>query len=426
MTYLGPQTILKKKEQFLLPCSYHFYQDPPQLVRGSMQYLYDQTGKEYVDFFAGVSVMNCGHSNPEILTATIDQMKTLQHTTTIYLTEPIVSLGERLAAYLPGDLTKSFFCMSGSEANEGALLLAKKTTARFGLIGLKGGLSGRTHLTMSLTGIPMWRTMDDPSPNTYLAEGYGKEPGETVSDAMERSLASIRSILEAHPDEIAAVICEPIQGNGGIQVPHIRYFKRLKSMLKTFGALLIVDEVQTGYGRTGKNFAIEHFNVVPDILTSAKALGNGVPIAAFSTTDKIAAGFTSPSASTLGGNPVSAANSLAVLTYLESHQLKERAANLGKLLLEKLTQMKGQYPLIKDVRGIGLMVGVELQHPDGRPATEAVDSILERMKNAGFLIGKNGTDRNTLAFQPPLVISKTNILDMIEALDQAIKEERAE
>ncbi len=426
MSYLGPQTIIEKKRQFLLPCSYHFYQDPPQLVRGSMQYLYDHTGKQYLDCFAGVSVMNCGHSNPEILHTTLKQMEILQHTTTIYLTEPIVDLGERLADYLPGNLTRSFFCMSGSEANEGALLLAKKVTGKTGLIGLEGGLSGRTHLTMSLTGIPMWRTMDDPSPNTFLAEGYAKHSNETAEAAMERSLASIRSILEANPKGIAAVICEPIQGNGGIQVPHVRYFKRLKAILQEFDALLIIDEVQTGYGRTGKNFAIEHFDIVPDILTSAKALGNGVPIAAFSTTDEIAASFTSPSASTLGGNPVSAANSLAVLNYLEAHQCKERAANLGKLLLEKLTALKETYSIISDVRGIGLMVGVEIRTPEGLPAPEAVDRILERMKDAGFLIGKNGIDRNVLAFQPPLVVTKSDILNMLDALASALQEERAE
>jgi len=421
MTYLGPQSIIDKKKQYLLPCSYHFYQDPPQLVRGSMQYLYDHAGKAYLDCFAGVSVMNCGHSNPEILETTIQQMQTLQHTTTIYLTEPIVSLGERLAAYLPGNLHRSFFCMSGSEANEGALLLAKKHTGRVGLIALEGGLHGRTHLTMSLTGIPMWRTMDDPAPNTYLAESYGKKGGETSEEAMERSLASVAKILNDHPQEIAALIVEPIQGNGGIQVPHIRYFKKLQQLLHDAGALLIVDEVQTGYGRTGKNFAIEHYNITPDILTSAKALGNGVPIAAFSTRDDLAAGFTSPSASTLGGNPVSAANSIAVLNYLESHQLKERAGNLGKLLMEKLSKLKEEYPLIADVRGIGLMVGAELKNANGSPASEAVDQILEIMKNHGFLIGKNGIDRNVLAFQPPLIISKTDILNMIAALESALK-----
>ncbi len=421
MTDLGPQAIIDKKKQYLLPCSYHFYQDPPQLVRGSMQYLYDHAGNAYLDCFAGVSVMNCGHSNPEILKTTIQQMQTLQHTTTIYLTEPIVALGERLAAYLPGNLTRSFFCMSGSEANEGALLLAKKHTGRKGLIALEGGLHGRTHLTMSLTGIPMWRTMDDPAPNTYLAEGYEKKGKETAQTAMDRSLASIGQLLKDHPDEIAALIVEPIQGNGGIQVPHVQYFKKLQTLLHDAGALLIVDEVQTGYGRTGKNFAIEHFGVTPDILTSAKALGNGVPIAAFSTTDEIAAGFTSPSASTLGGNPVSAANSIAVLNYLESHQLKERAANLGNLLLDKLAKLKNEYPLITDVRGIGLMVGAEIRNPDGSPSPEAVDRILEQMKDHGFLIGKNGIHRNVLAFQPPLIVTKTDLLNMLAALESALK-----
>lgn len=423
MTDFGPQAIIEKKKQYLLPCSYHFYQDPPQLVRGSMQYLYDHAGKAYLDCFAGVSVMNCGHSNPEILKTTIQQMQTLQHTTTIYLTEPIVALGERLADYLPGNLTRSFFCMSGSEANEGALLLAKKHTGRKGLIALEGGLHGRTHLTMSLTGIPMWRTMDDPAPNTYLAEGYERKGNETAEAAMERSLAGIAKLLKDHAGEIAALIIEPIQGNGGIQVPHAQYFKRLQKLLHDAGALLIVDEVQTGYGRTGKNFAIEHFGVTPDILTSAKALGNGVPIAAFSTTDEIAAGFTSPSASTLGGNPVSSANSIAVLNYLESHQLKERAANLGKLLLEKLTKLKSEYPIITDVRGIGLMVGAEIRNPDGTPSPETVDRILEHMKNHGFLIGKNGIHRNVLAFQPPLIVTKTDLLNMLAALESALTKE---
>jgi 4-aminobutyrate aminotransferase len=426
MSYLGPENIIEKKGQYLLPCSYHFYKNPPQLVRGSMQYLYDQTGKKYFDCFAGVSVMNCGHSNPEILKKTIRQMETLQHTTTIYLTEPIVKLGQRLADYLPGNINRSFFCMSGSEANEGALLLAKKATGRPGLIGLENGLSGRTHLTMSLTGIPMWRTMDDPAPNTYIAQGYGRKGNESAEEAMERSLADIQRILNENPEQIAAVIAEPIQGNGGIQVPHHAYFKRLKAMLHEAGALLIIDEVQTGYGRTGKNFAIEHFNIVPDILTSAKALGNGVPIAAFSTNDEIADSFTSPSASTLGGNPVSAVNAMAVVDYLEDHQLKERAASLGHLLMEHLEELKASYDLIHDVRGIGLMVGAELRNPDGSPAPEALDRILETMKDQGFLIGKNGVDRNTLAFQPPLVANKTNILRMLAALETALNEERAE
>ncbi len=321
--------------------------------------IHDQ-GKEYLDFFAGVSVMNCGHCNPEILEKTIQQMQTLQHTTIIYLTEEMVQLAEKLASVLPGDLRRSFFCCTGSEANEGAMLLARLYTGKNEFIALENGLHGRTYLTMSATGIPMWRADPDLSPKVHFAKTVW-DSNTDLEQAAKASIESIKEIIQARgANHIAALIAEPIQGNGGIITPPAWYFKELKQLLEDNGILLIIDEVQTGFARTGKMFAIEHYDVVPDIMTVAKALGNGMPISAFCTTDEVAKAFTKPSASTLGGNPVSSATALAVLDYIEKYELCETAAHLGEMLKEGLIALQAKYSLIKDVRGIGLMLGAEL------------------------------------------------------------------
>lgn len=221
---------------------------------------------------------------------------------------------------------------------------------------------------------------------------------------------------------MAALIVEPIQGNGGIITPPAWYFKELKQLLEEHGILLIIDEVQTGFARTGKMFAIEHYDVVPDIMTVAKALGNGMPISAFCTTDEVAKAFTKPSASTLGGNPVSSATALAVLDYIEKYELCETAAHLGEMLKEGLIALQAKYSLIKDVRGIGLMLGAELVKEDGQPASEETDVILEKLKDRGIIVGKNGLNRNVLAFQPPLVITEANVQTLLHELDEVLAE----
>lgn len=415
--YIGPEKIIEKKKDYLYPCSHHFYKNPPQIVKGNMQYLYDEEGKRYLDFFAGVSVMNCGHCNPEILNATIEQLNTLQHTTTIYLTQPIVDLAEKMATILPGDLNRSFFCCTGSEANEGALLLARLHTGKKKFITLEKSLHGRTHMTMSATAIPMWRADPYLSPAVLTAPGID---AFNLEISAKYSLKTIESLLEKDAD-IAALIIEPIQGNGGIITPPDWYFKELLNLLHEHDALLIVDEVQTGFARTGEMFAIENFDVVPDIMTMAKALGNGIPISAFCTTDEIAASFTKPSASTLGGNPVASKTALAVLDYIERNHLSTIASELGQILKDGLLTLKEKYPLIKDVRGMGLMLGAELIREDGTPASEETDAILEYMKDHGILIGKNGLGRNVLAFQPPLIISEEDVRVVLENLNRALE-----
>lgn len=418
--YIGPEHIIQKKKEFLFPCSQHFYKTPPQIIKGEMQYLFDSEGKKYLDFFAGVSVINCGHCNPEILDASIEQMKTLQHTSIIYLTQPIVSLAEKLSYVLPGDIVHSFFCCTGSEANEGALLLARLYTGRHEFISLNNSLHGRTYLTMSVTGIPMWRA--DPMLSecvTFVPNAY--DSNKTLEEAANESIEAIKSVIEAKgPGKIAALIAEPIQGNGGIITPPTWYFKKIKTLLEENGILLIIDEVQTGLARTGKMFAIEHYNVVPDIITVAKALGNGIPISAFCTNDKIAASFTKPSASTLGGNPVSSSTAIAVLDYIQKNNLCKNAEILGVKLKDGLLKLKEKYPIIHDVRGLGLMLGAELLKENGEPACVETDFILEILKDEGILLGKNGTNRNVLAFQPPLIITENDVDLVLDKLNLAL------
>ncbi len=425
--YIGPEAILEKKKKYIMPCLGHFYKEPRQMVRGEMQYLYDSEGRKYLDCFAGVSVMNCGHCNPEITKKVCEQVTTLQHVCNIYLTENFVNLAERLAEVTPGSLQKSFFCSTGSEANEGAALLASIYTGSSEFLALRNGLHGRTKLGMNLTGIQMWRTDPNPvggihfAPNPYCYRcPLGKKHPECDLACANMAEDIIKTATSGHP---AALIAEPIQGNAGIVVPPKGYFKRLKEILAKYNTLLIIDEVQTGFARSGKMFAIENFDVAPDIMTVAKALGNGAPISAFISTAEIADTYTKPGASTLGGNPVSTTAGLAVLDYIKEHDLMGNARARGQQLRDGLGELQKKYPVIGDIRGIGLMVGAEFIHPEDRgPNPELLDTLLETLKDRGFIIGKNGVARNVMAFQPPLVITEQNVNDVLNALELALSE----
>lgn len=408
------EQLLKDKKEYMIPdVKMYFYQDPPVFSHGKMQYLYGHNGKKYTDFFAGVSVMICGHSNDFILDRTIEQLKKLQHTTIIYLEENIVNLSKKLAEIFPGNINKTFFTSSGSEANEGALMLARRYTNKEKFINLENALHGRTLLTMCATTIPMWKSEPYPIDVFYTAKGFW-QPDKDIETAARESVEDIKRILETNND-IAAFIVEPLQGNGGILTPPLWYYKEIKALLEEHRVLMIVDEVQTGYGRTGKMFGIDNFDVVPDIMVTAKALSGGIPIATFSTTTEIAKAYNKPSASTFGGSPVSSANSLAILDFIQENNLVERSKTLGDYLMSQLKTITSPY--IKDIRGLGLMVGVEIQGDD---QSQRVDFVLEEMKNRGFILGKSGVSRNVIVFQPPLVIEKEDINNMIAELKTVI------
>lgn len=415
------EELIGLKQRHMVPCLYHFYRQPPVIVRGEMQYLFDAEGRRYLDAYAGVTVMNAGHCNPAIIELAIAQIRRLQHTTTIYLAEPIYRLAERLTAFIGGGIDRVFFVNSGTEANEGALLLSRLFTGRTGFIHLNGALHGRTALTMGLTGLAMWRTDPAPPPRLFQApcpHCAHCELGLRFGSCGYACVEAVRDILRDQGD-IAALIAEPIQGNGGIVVPPEGYFERLQAVLHEAGALLIADEVQCGFGRTGRRFAFQHSAIEPDILTLAKALGNGFPIGAFCTSARIAACYTRPGASTTGGNPVSAAAALAVLEYHDGHGLAERAAELGAWLRERLEALTAGRPFVAEVRGRGLMIGLELAL-DGKPLPALADWLLEEMKNRGFLIGKTGRGREVLAFMPPLVVERADLEALCAALGELL------
>jgi 4-aminobutyrate aminotransferase-like enzyme len=420
MPAIEAQEILDLKSSYTIPCLYHFYQDPPVLVRGEMQYLFDAKGNKYLDCYSGVTVMNCGHANPAIIEPAMAQIGTLQHTTSIYLTEPMYRLAEELVAFMDCSLKRVFFVNSGSEANEGALLLAKLYTGKSGFISLHGGLHGRTALTMGLTGIPMWQT--DPTPPSNLFQIPRPHCTECVckntTGCNFACLDALNDLLQ--PDHnIAAVILEPIQGNGGIVVLPDGYLEELHKRLKKAGVLLIADEVQTGFCRTGKRFAFQHSDTEPDILTGAKALGNGFPIGVFSAREDIAMCYTKPGASTTGGNAVSATAARAVLAYMQKHKLDQHAAELGMYVKNGLEAIKKTYPLCSDVRGRGLMLAAEITTEIDAP--RITDMILEDMKDHGFLIGKTGLNRNVISIMPPLVVNKDNMDAMLQALHKSVQ-----
>jgi 4-aminobutyrate aminotransferase-like enzyme len=425
-TLIGPGEIVRKKKEYMIPCVYHFYKDPMQIVQGKGQYLYDHEGRQYLDCYSGVSVVAAGHCHPHIVDRICEQAKTLQHTTTIYLTQPIVNLAERLASIMPGEIKKSFFCASGSEANEGAALLAQLHTGKSEMLTLRNGLHGRTKLGMSLTGLSFWRT--DPTPVggiAHVASPYCYRcPMGLSADSceLECALEVEKAIATSTSGRVAAFFAEPIQGNGGIITPPPGYFERVKEILDRYEILFISDEVQTGYGRTGKMFGCQHWDTQPDVITSAKALANGTPIGAFSTTDTIAASFTRPSASTLGGNPVSSVAALATLDVIENEDLVSRAETMGAILKQRLLELQEKYSIIGDVRGKGLMLGAELVREDKAPATEDTDRILESLKISGVLAGKTGAGRNVLTFQPPLIIDEEDFERLTEALENAFSE----
>jgi 4-aminobutyrate aminotransferase/4-aminobutyrate aminotransferase/(S)-3-amino-2-methylpropionate transaminase len=404
------EQLLAMKGDFLVPCVYHFYRRPPVLVRGAGAYLFDDAGRCYLDCFSGVAVVNAGHCNPDVVAAAIEQMRTLTHTTTVYLTEPMLELARRLAELTPAGLSRTFFCASGSEANEGALLLACLATRRKEVVYLQGGLHGRTKWAMSVTGLDLWRTDPDPLLTAH------RVPGPTSPD----SLAALERLLRR--ETIAAVIAEPIQGNGGIVVPPDDYWPWLRQLCSQFGTLLIADEVQTAWNRTGRWFATEHWDVVPDVVTVAKALGNGFPIAAWITTDALAVHYTRPGASTFGGNLVACRAALATLRYHQMHDLGRRSTALGDHLLGRLHELQARFPRLADVRGRGLMVGAELRDEQGEPAAALADEVLEQLKDAGYLLGKTGPGRNVLTFLPPLVVERQALDDLVEALAAVLEQ----
>jgi 4-aminobutyrate aminotransferase len=381
----------------------------------------DADGTAYLDLFAGISVVNVGHVHPRVAQAAKQQIAELVHCCSyLYHVPAVADLAERLAQITPGRLQKSFFGNSGAEAVEGALRLAKAATGRREVIALQTSFHGRTAGALAVTGNAARRKRNGPYqsgvafapvPNPYRCRMCAGSCSLACADAVEDTIRYETS------DDVAAFIVEPVLGEAGIIVPPEGYLRRVKAILDRYGILLIADEVQSGFGRTGKLFAIEHHDgVEPDVMTLAKGIAAGFPLGAVIARAEIADSFQpGEHLSTFGGNPVSCAAALATIEVLLTEKLSERSARLGTHVVERMRSLAQEQELIGDVRGAGLMVGIELvsDRQSKAPAATEAAAVRRACRERGVLIGVGGQSGNVLRIQPPLVIEE-------EQLDRAL------
>ncbi|MGH9941206.1 MAG: aspartate aminotransferase family protein [Pyrinomonadaceae bacterium] len=419
-------TIEKYRQYVLANCA---KVQPIVIVKGQGAVVIDDTGKDYLDCFAGISVVNAGHCNPEVIAAAKAQMDKLVHCCSyVYHVEPVANLAERFARITPGRLKKSFFANSGAEAVEGALKLAKIYTRRTEIVALETSFHGRTWGALSVTGNAGRKRRGGPyasgvafapAPYAYRA---GARNDEEYGERCARSLDEVLRFCTA--GDVAAFIAEPVLGEGGIIVPPRNYFREVKKILDDHGILFIADEVQTGFGRTGAMFAIEHYGVEPDILITAKGIADGFPLGAFTTRDEIGAAFQpGDHLSTFGGNPVCCAAALANIEFMQREDLPGKAREHGEYVLSRLESLKERFPVIGEVRGLGLMIGIELVTDDRlTPATAEAEAIKDACRKKGVLIGVGGVYGNVLRIQPPLVITREQLDSALESLEEALSE----
>jgi len=396
--------------------------------------IHDASGKDYLDCFAGISVVNAGHCNPKVIAAAKAQMDKLVHCASyIYYSPATGALAEKLAYIMPSPrLRKSFFANSGAEAIEGAMKVARLYTGKHEIISLHASFHGRTWGTLSVTGNQGRKKRGGPyapgvaftnAPYVYRSP-WPDDPRRCV-DFWAQSLEEVIRFSTA--GDVAAFIAEPVMGEGGIIVPPPDYFREIKRVLDRHGILFICDEVQSGFGRTGKMFAIEHYGVETDILVTAKGIANGFPLAAFTTRDEIAASFKpGDHLSTFGGNPVSCAAALANIEYMLEERLCEHAVEKGAYLMDRLKQIKRDQSMIGEIRGLGLMVGIELVTDDKRtPATAEAEAVRDHCLAAGVLVGVGGVYGNVVRVQPPLVITESQLDQAADAIAHAIEQVQA-
>ena len=417
---------IRKHREYRFPAVANYYAEPLALVKGSGEYVWDDRGNRYLDCFGGVLTVSVGHANPAVNEAIIEQVNSISHTSTLYANKPQSDLAEKLAGISPGKLKKSFFTNSGTEADDTAILAAKLATGRNEVVVLRHSYSGRSATALSAIGHSTWKPVASqvagmvhaPAPYCYRCPFKLEYPSCDVACADD-----IEELIKTTTTgEIAAFMAEPILGVGGFIVPPKEYFGKVAEITRNHGGLFIADEVQTGWGRTGdKWFGIEHWGVEPDIITSAKGMGNGVPIGWTIATAEVADAFPGLTFSTFGGNPVSMAAGLAVIKVIEKNDLRTNATVVGGYLREKLEELKEKYPVIGDVRGMGLMQGIELvkDRETREPAPEALLKVFEETKRRGVLIGKGGLYGNVIRTGMMLNSTKDHVDQMVEALDAA-------
>ena len=425
---MNKEEILLAQKEFLFPSVFHYYKDPLVVTHAKDQYVFDIDGNRYLDFFGGIVTVSVGHCNDQVNAKLHAQIDKLQHVSTVFANEPQAALARRLAQITPaGALTKSFFTNSGTEANETAMLAARAYTGSTEIVALRHSYHGRSAAAMTLTGNASWRLGPTQAGVVHAHNAYcyrcpfGLEYpkcGVACAKDMEEAIRTTTS------GRIAGFIAEPIQGVGGFITPPKEYFPIVAEIVKKFGGVYISDEVQTAWGRTGgKWFGIEQWGVQPDIITSAKGLGNGTPIGVTIAKAQVADALKGLTISTFGGNPVATTAANAVIDYIEENNIRVNTAEVGAYLREKLLDLQSKHPIIGEVRGMGLLQAIELvqDRKTKAPAAAETNQMLEAAREARILVGKGGLYGNVLRISPPMNITKSDVDNFAKALDESFK-----
>lgn len=452
--YAGPnyESVQKTLRNHLTPNITPYYKKPLLIHSGHMQWLFDHDGNRYLDMLGGIVTVSVGHCHPKVNQALEEQVKTLWHTTNIYMHPKIYEYAERLVAKMPGNLKTVCFLNSGSEANDMAMFLARMHTGNHEILSLRNSYHGMSPYTMGLTAHSTWRHAlpgisngivhvmnPDPYRGIWGGAACRDSPcqtdrscacsAETGCQASERYYNELEETFKYSlpRGKVAAMFAESIQGVGGtVQFPK-GYIKKAAELVRANGGLFVSDEVQTGFGRTGDHFwGFESHGIIPDIVTMAKGIGNGFPMAAIVTTPEIAKSMSKAlHFNTFGGNPMASAVGIAVLDVIEEEQLQKNSLEVGTYFLKSLEALKERFDIVGDVRGKGLMIGVELV--SDRKTKEPLSAphvleIWETCKDMGVLYGRGGLSGNVLRIKPPMCITKSDVKFAVDVLARALSE----
>ncbi|MGH7269086.1 MAG: aspartate aminotransferase family protein [Polyangiaceae bacterium] len=411
----------------LFPSAVPYYAEPIALESGAGARVRDFDGKTYLDFFGGILTLGLGHAHDKVGAAARAQMDRLGHVSAMYPTLPIVELAERLIRLAPGRLERAFFCASGTEANETAVALAQAYTGRQEIIALRHSYAGRSLLTQSLGGHSTYRSV----PSQVGAVRHAHAPycyrcpfGLRYPSCELKCADDIEELIQTTTSgRVAAMIVEPILGVGGFITPPAGWLDRAVEIVRRYGGLFICDEIQTGFGRTGRMWGVDGEGALPDVMTMAKGIANGFPISAILATTAVAEAWHAGNVSTFGGNPVSCAAANATIDTIAEEHLVERSATSGRTLRDGLEGLKAKYSVIGDVRGRGLMQGLELvadeKSGDRAPAPQTTLRVFEETKRRGLLVGRGWLLGNVLRIAPPLIIDASDIAEALRILDES-------
>jgi 4-aminobutyrate aminotransferase len=406
-----------------------YYDEPIEIERGEGRHVWDAAGNRYLDFFGGILTTMTAHALPEVSEAVAAQAGRILHTSTLYLNRPMVELAEEIVAVSGIPDAKVFLTTSGTEANDTALLLATSARRSNQILALRGSYHGRSISTIAITGNSAWSATGLSPFQTYYVHGGNRYRGPFAGlpdgEFIAACVADLREVLDQAGGDVAALIAEPIQGVGGFTHGPDGLLGAFAEVLRERGILWISDEVQTGWGRTGEHFwGWQAHGAVPDMVTFAKGIGNGLSVGGVIARAELMDGLRANSISTFGGSPVTSAGALANLRYLRENDLQGNAAKVGPILLDGLRELGS--PIVGDVRGKGLMIGVELVRPGsgrpGEPAPELASAVLEAAKRRGLLVGKGGLHANVLRVAPPLSLTPQEAAEGLALLTASIEE----